>query len=114
MNHEKATPNDANKQDNEKNDEKTLQNTEETTEETTEATTETTEDKQLEYITTENEKVETTLYLSTPVENATLNDIYSLLLSFRNLFMFFMLFLLVFKCKTMIHNAWAKVRGKEK
>lgn len=111
---EKATPGDANKQDNKQNDEKIVQNTEETTEETTEAATETTEDKQLEYITTENEKVETTLYLSTPVQNATLNDIYSLLLSFRNLFLFFMLFLLVFKCKTMIHNAWSKVHGKGK
>lgn len=112
MNHETATSNDANKSDNKQNDEKVVQNTEETTEETTEATTESTEE--LEYITTENQKVETTLYLSTPVQNATLNDIYSLLLSFRNLFLFFMLFLLVFKCKTMIHNAWAKVRGKEK
>ena len=75
-------------------------NSEETTEattETTEATTESTEE--LEYLTTENQKVETTLYLSTPVQNATLNDIYSLLLSFRNLFLFFMLFL-IFKCKT--------------
>lgn len=109
---EKATPNDANKQDNEKNNEKAVQDTEETTEETTEATTESTEE--LEYLTTENQKVETTLYLSTPVQNATLNDIYSLLLSFRNLFIFFMLFLLIFKCKTLIHNSFAKVRGKEK
>ena len=112
---EKATPNDADKLDIQTNNEKVVQNTKETTEtttETTEATTEITEE--LEYITTENQKVETTLYLSTPVQNATLNDIYSLLLSFRNLFLFFMLFLLIFKCKTLIHNSFAKVRGKEK
>ena len=105
---ETATPNDPDKLDIQKNNEKAVQNTEETTEATTENT------EELEYLTTENQKVETTLYLSTPVQNATLNDIYSLLLSFRNLFLFFMLFLLVFKCKTLIHNAFAKVRGKEK
>ena len=50
---------------------------EETTEDTTETTEVSTQDLDIEYITTEDQVVDTRLYLSAPVSGADLNDIYN-------------------------------------
>ena len=77
---------------------------------TTEPTTETTtQDLNVEYVTTEGQIVDTRLYLSSPVENADINDCYSLLLSIRNLFVLFLIIFVFFKVKTSIHNVLAKI-----
>lgn len=70
---------------------------------------ETTEQSDIEYITTEGQVVDTRLYLSSEVNGADLNDIYSLLLSIRNLFVLFMLMFIFFKVKNIIHSVLAKI-----
>ena len=100
-----------------KTNEETLKNiidvsdTEEPTSETTEQTT---QDLDVEYITTEGQVVDTRLYLSVPVNNADLNDVYSMLLSIRNLFVLFILIFVFFKVKTSIHSIFAKIFNVEK
>ncbi len=85
----------------------------EKTEETSEATTEAAS-QELEYETTEGQVVDTRLYLSTTVNNADINDCYSMLLSIRNLFLLFLIIFLFFKVKTSIHTIFAKIFNVEK
>lgn len=85
--------------------------------ETTEPTTETTTEEasqDLEYETTEGQVVDTRLYLSTNVNNADINDCYSMLLSIRNLFLLFLIIFVFFKVKTSIHTIFAKIFNVEK
>lgn len=85
----------------------------ETTGPTTETTTE--EDSQdIEYETNEGQVVDTRLYLSTTVNNADINDCYSMLLSIRNLFLLFLIIFIFFKVKTSIHTIFAKIFNVEK
>lgn len=85
----------------------------ETTETTSETTTETAS-QEIEYETTEGQVVDTRLYLSTPVNNADINDCYSMLLSIRNLFLLFLIIFIFFKVKTSIHTIFAKIFNVEK
>lgn len=85
--------------------------------ETTEPTTETTTEEaaqNIEYETTEGQIVDTRLYLSTTVNNADINDCYSMLLSIRNLFLLFLIIFVFFKVKTSIHTIFAKIFNVEK
>lgn len=63
----------------------------------------------IEYITTEDQVVDTKLYLSTPVYNADLNDVYSIMLSTRNIVLLFFMVWLLFKVKTSIHSVLSKI-----
>lgn len=74
------------------------------TEETSEEAT-TTGECDIEYITTEGQIIDTRLYLSSPVVNASINDLYSISLSIRNILLVFGLLLILFKFKGMAHNA---------
>lgn len=80
-----------------------------TTEETQQIIILSTEDLNVEYITTEGQVVDTRLYLSSEVSGADLNDVYSMLLSIRNLFVLFMLIFIFFKIKNIIHSVLAKI-----
>ena len=82
---------------------------EETTEDTTETTETSTQDLDIEYITTEDQVIDTRLYLSAPVSGADLNDIYSIMLSTRNIVLLFFMVWLVFKVKTSIHSVLSKI-----
>lgn len=80
-----------------------------TTEETQQIIILSTEDLNVEYITTEGQIIDTRLYLSSEVSGADLNDVYSMLLSIRNLFVLFMLIFIFFKIKNIIHSVLAKI-----
>lgn len=84
-----------------------------TTEEVTteEATTEeaTTEEPQLVYL---GSGTDTHLYLSTEVENADLNDVYSMLLSTRNVLLLFFLVFLILKVGSMLRDIFARLMNK--
>lgn len=75
------------------------------TEASTEASTESTESANLEFLTTEGQNVDTSLYMSCDVSGATINDLYSLTLSIRNICLVFFLFIVLLKFKGMTHNA---------
>ena len=75
----------------------TNQESAESTETTAEASTESTESADLEYLTTEGENVDTSLYMSCEVSGASINDLYSLTLSLRNICLVFFLFIVHFK-----------------
>lgn len=83
---------------------------------TIETTTETTTEEQLdlEYITTEGQIVDTNLYLSTAVSGASNNDIFSMLLSIRNILLLFFIIFLVLKVKNMIHSVLSKIFENKK
>ena len=110
---------------NEVSEETTEETTEEseeelTTENTEEVTTEkivvelSTEDLDIEYLTTENQVVDTRLYMSVPVQGADSNDIFSMLLSIRNILLVFMIFFIFFKVKNIIHTTLSKLFNKGK
>lgn len=80
-----------------------------TTEENQQIVILSTEDLNVEYITTEGQIIDTRLYLSSEVSGADLNDVYSMLLSIRNLFVLFMLIFIFFKIKNIIHSVLAKI-----
>ena len=84
-----------------------------TTEEATteEVTTEepTTEEPQLVYF---GSGTDTHLYLSSEVENADLNDIYSMLLSTRNVLLLFFLVFLILKVGSMLRDIFARLMNK--
>ena len=82
---------------------------EETTEDNTETTETSTQDLSIEYVTTEDQFVDTRLYLSAPVSGADLNDVYSLMLSTRNIVLLFFMIWLIFKVKTSIHSVLSKI-----
>lgn len=87
----------------------TLQNTLEesmTTEEVTEQATEATEEPVLTF---EDETVDNALYMSSKVENATMDDMYSLVLSFRNVTIVLMFMLIGFLVFRMLRNAVERV-----
>ena len=73
--------------------------------ESTEASTESTESADLEFLTTEGQNVDTSLYMSCEVSGASINDLYSLTLSLRNICLVFFLFIVLLKFKGMTHNA---------
>ena len=75
------------------------------TETSTEASTESAESADLEFLTTEGQNVDTTLYMSCEVSGATIDDLYSLTLSLRNVCIVFFLFIVLLKFKGMTHNA---------
>lgn len=75
------------------------------TEARTEASTESTESADLEFLTTEGQNVDTSLYMSCEVSGASINDLYSLTLSLRNICLVFFLFIVLLKFKGMTHNA---------
>ena len=77
----------------------------EVTEESTEASTESTEGADLEFLTTEGQNVDTTLYMSCEVSGASIDDLYSITLSLRNICLVFFLFIVLLKFKGMTHNA---------
>lgn len=73
--------------------------------ESTEASTESTESADLEFLTTEGQNVDTNLYMSCEVSGASINDVYSITLSLRNICLVFFLFIVLLKFKGMTHNA---------
>lgn len=81
-----------------------VSNTELSTEATTEATT-----TDIEYITTEGQILDTKLYLSSEVSGADINDVYSIMLSTRNIVLLFFMVWLLFKVKTSIHSVLSKI-----
>lgn len=97
------------------NDEISEETTEETDEETSQIIVElSTQDIDIEYITTEGQYVDNRLYLSTAVSGADNNDIYSMLLSIRNLLVVFILLFVFFKVKNIIHVTLSKLFNKGK
>lgn len=85
-------------------------NSEEPTEEPTEEVTEEpTEEPQLVYL---GSGTDTHLYLSTEVENADLNDVYSMLLSTRNVLLLFFLVFLILKVGSMLRDIFARLMNK--
>ena len=88
---------------------KDIENTAEVDQESaegTEASTEaSTESPDLEFLTTEGQNVDTSLYMSCEVSGASINDLYSLTLSLRNICLVFFLFIVLLKFKGMTHNA---------
>lgn len=88
---------------------KDIESTEEITTESTQsiqnAEESTTEETDIEYITTEGQIIDNKLYLSAKVNNADINDVYSICLSIRNIVLLFFMILLLIKFKGMIHNA---------
>lgn len=76
-----------------------------------EATTEeaTTEEPQLVYL---GSGTDTHLYLSSEVENADLNDVYSMLLSTRNVLLLFFLVFLILKVGSMLRDIFARLMNK--
>lgn len=81
-----------------------VSNTELPTEATTEATT-----TDIEYITTEGQIIDTKLYLSSEVSGADINDVYSIMLSTRNIVLLFFMIWLLLKVKTSIHSVLSKI-----
>ena len=76
------------------------------TETSTEASTEaSTESADIEFLTTEGQNVDTSLYMSCEVSGATIDDLYSITLSLRNVCLVFFLFIVLLKFKGMTHNA---------
>lgn len=75
------------------------------TETSTETSTESTESADLEFLTTEGQNVDTNLYMSCEVSGASINDVYSITLSLRNICLVFFLFIVLLKFKGMTHNA---------
>lgn len=82
-----------------------------TTEEVTteEVTEEPTEEPQLVYL---GSGTDTHLYLSSEVENADLNDVYSMLLSTRNVLLLFFLVFLILKVGSMLRDIFARLMNK--
>lgn len=85
--------------------ESTAEVNQESTESTEESTEASTESAYLEFLTTEGQNVDTSLYMSCEVSGASIDDLYSLTLSLRNICLVFFLFIVLLKFKGMTHNA---------
>ena len=85
--------------------ESTTQVNQESAESTETSTEESTESVNLEFLTTEGQNVDTNLYMSCEVSGASINDVYSITLSLRNICLVFFLFIVLLKFKGMTHNA---------
>lgn len=86
--------------------------TEETTENTTEENTEDTTEEITEGIIYKDSSADTHAYLSTEVENATINDLYTVALSVRNVLLLFVLVFFGIKAFGALKNVIYRIMNK--